>query len=88
MFIKQALWRFWLGSTEKPPNDNAREISLFDVKGLYDAAYDDRLTKEGRFEERARLLQAAEALEQAYRRQENLAGAAQESAKPAQKKAA
>ena len=65
-------WNIRVFGTARPYNDNQQEISLFDVKELYDAAYDPKLRAQGRFEEFHRLLAEAEALDDAYRMQEGL----------------
>ncbi len=71
--LNMAKWKFWMMKRgAQAQNDNRGDISLFDVKALYDAAYDEKLAIQGRFEEKNRLLEAAKALDLAYRTQEGL----------------
>lgn len=58
----------------KPKNDNKQDISLFDVKELYDRAYAEKDKARGCLKAFTRLLEEAATLEQAYREQEALAG--------------
>ncbi len=55
-----------------PENDNQQEISYFDVKDLYDAAFAEKDKARGNLRQFTRLLDRAAKLEQAYREQEAL----------------
>ncbi len=56
-----------------PNNDNQKEISFFDVKELYDAAFAEKDRIGGNLKRFARLLAQAQALEARYRAQSALA---------------
>ena len=50
-------------------NDNQREISLFDVKELYDAAYDEKAKARVNLKKFKALIEKAEQMDLAYRAQ-------------------
>lgn len=60
----------WQRVIEKPAkNDNCQEINLFDVKELYDAAYDEKAKERIDLKVFQKLLDQAEHLDRAYRQQ-------------------
>ena len=50
-------------------NDNAQEISIFDVKELYDAAYTEKAKAKANLKRFKRLINKAEQMDVAYRAQ-------------------
>jgi len=50
-------------------NDNGQEISLFDVKELYDAAYDEKAKARVNLKKFKKLMEKATQLDEAYRAQ-------------------
>ena len=61
------LLRKWTG------NDNYQEISFFDVKELYDAAYDEKAKARVNLKKFKALIQKAEKLDAIYRAQLEMA---------------
>ena len=72
--LKLSVWGRKVVKIINPKNDNKQDISLFDVKELYDRAYAEKDKARGCLKAFTRLLEEAVALEQAYREQEALAG--------------
>lgn len=50
-------------------NDNGQEISLFDVKELYDAAYEEKAKARVNLKKFKKLMEKATLLDEAYRAQ-------------------
>ncbi len=59
------MWAFIIKQMAK--NDNSQEISLFDVKELYDAAYDEKAKARVNLTKFKLLIKQAEKLDAAYR---------------------
>ena len=70
--LKLSVWGRSVLKIIRPGNDNRGQISLFDVKELYDAAFAEKDKARGSLKEFTRLLDKAAKLEQAYREQEAL----------------
>lgn len=68
------MWAFIIKQMAK--NDNEQEISLFDVKELYDAAYEEKAKARVSLKKFKILIQKAEKMDLAYRAQLGLMVAA------------